>query len=236
MKPVTPENMAKLQQQAMLIIETDALGGLHRATTSINEALGNLEKSKGNPTLPTHQANLKALEDRVHLLMEYLENCILAHSNDKGGFKNDPTGLFEGNSQWSKSEKLNKKYSFSHLVDVHAKKWKEKKRIDEEALAKGELISSTSAAEALNSTEDVVELTLNNGDTVLLDRKENLIGEKDPETGKISWYKSSYNLTKDWIGSVCSYIKNWGADIWKWLVSKYQQCVNFFYGDDEVKA
>lgn len=227
-------NLDKAQQSLKHMIENNPTQGLFKGEAFIDKSLDSYESLIGKPAMVLQAQKAEAvLRKGVEDFVEYIEMCILSHANGIGGFRTDPTGLLSGVSKWSTSPQAKKKYPRTyHLIDQYAQEYIKQKI--ESSKGGSEAVSQTAIAQALDAQdESSVEIPLNNGDTLKMDRDENLIGVTDGTTGKTTWFKSKVDLAKGWCATVMDYLKQWGLSIWNWLVSKYQQAKSFVFDTNE---
>lgn len=235
--PVNPKAMSKHVEDLEAMIETNPLGAVQKLNSKINEILTDLEKNKDKAGFQMQAERADTtLKQTINWGIELIEMCLFAHTEDKGGFPVDPTGLLVGKTLWGTSPKMQKRFPKTHmLVDQYAKECIQEKLKGSKGDNPDEFMSSSAAAQILNSQEDVVTTQLTDGSEITFDKKENLIGVKDKETGEISWFRSKYNLAKEWASSVMQYLKEQGIRLWNWMKARYESCVNFIFGSDDKK-
>jgi hypothetical protein len=225
-------NQEVLAARVATQLQTDPFSALGKATTRITELLTELEKAKKDP-IALRRAKLTAeLKASVHGMMEYIEAGILLNTKGEGGgFQKDPSGIFSGTSIWH-SENMRKRYSYCNAVTDAAKEYIDSKQVQPDA-PEGENVSPTSAAMLLDTEDKQVTVKFNDGSEAIIDRETNEIGTVDKKTGTVTWFHSSWDLGKDWLKFVISYILAAGGVLWNWVSDKAYAGWNKVFGDDE---
>lgn len=207
--------------------------GLAKGLQKIDALLAAIDKAEKSPITLTADKLKSELRTDIEHIIEFVQYHIISFAAGDAGFRSDPTGLLTGRSNYSTPLML-KKYKCAHLVDEYAKE------IVAEKLKKQEspdcYVSATAVAQTLSDESNIVDIQLTDGSHIQLNKEESTVGVVNQETGKISWYKSKYDLAKNWSVSILSWFYDLGVMIKEWLVTRYQRTVEFWTGDEDTQT
>lgn len=207
--------------------------GLAKGLAKIDSILEAIDKTSKLPIQVTCDGHKAYLKTQLAHLIEFIEVCILSFADGKAGFRSDPTGMLTGRSNYS-SDVMKKKFTCAHLVDQYCQEIVAenlKKKVTEDCD-----VSQTAVAQALGDDSPIVDIELTDGSHIKLDKINDTIGIVDVKTGKIEWFKSKYQLGKEWACALMSWLWTWGVRIKDWLADKYNQCVDWWKDDETVTS
>lgn len=230
----TQINKTELDNMLSSAIRFNAMLGVCNIDMLILSTLENMQKLPPNANLkaPGNAHYVESLKEYVYYLMGYINQCILAYAaNQEHGFQKDVYGYWDNETKYSRTE-IKNKFRYAHYIPELISQWKEENRVNPEKLAEGELISPVEAAELVASDEEVLEATLNDGSTIIIDRPNNRVGAMGND-GKMIWVKSKINLIKEKLVALKNWIAHWGGKILNWIKEYYGKAKEWFFGDDE---
>lgn len=230
----TQINKVELNNMLSSAIQFNAMLGVCNIDMLILSTLENMQKLPANVDLkaPGNAHHVDSLKEYVYYLMGYINQCILAYAaNQEHGFQKDAYGFWDNETKYSRTE-IKNKFRYAHYVPELISQWKEENRVNPEKLAEGELISPLEAAELVASDEEVLEATLNDGSTIIIDRPNNRVGAMGND-GKMIWVKSKINLIKEKLVALKNWIAHWGGKILNWIKEFYGKAKEWFFGEDE---
>lgn len=230
----TQINKTELDNMLSSAIQFNAMLGVCNIDMLILSTLENMQKLPANANLkaPGNAHHVESLKEYVYYLMGYINQCILAYAaNQEHGFQKDVYGYWDNQTKYSRTE-IKNKFRYAHYIPELISQWKEENRVNPEKLAEGELISPVEAAELVASDEEVLEATLNDGSTIIIDRPNNRVGAMGND-GKMIWVKSKVNLIKERLVALKNWIVKWGGKILNWIKEYYGKAKEWFFGENE---
>lgn len=204
--------------------------GLARGLQKVDETLELLDKAMKQP-IPLQADKLKSeLRLYVSQLVEFLEFNILQFAQGETGLRTDPTGLLTGRSNYSSASML-KKYKCAYLVDEYAieivaENLKKKPSADCH-------ISTLAVAKAVSDDSPVVDIELTDGSHILVDKVNNNLGAVSQDTGKVTWLKSKYDLARDGVKAMMSWLWDMCVRIKEWCIKMYNKGVDWWHEEEQ---
>lgn len=207
-------NMAVNTKQKNVKVNPNSVVYLHKIATDIQNLLIHMQQPviKNNPkALNESKAKLKAI---VKDWIQTTQRLLLLNSQGTANFfAEDSFRILKADTDWGKPEMI-KVYEFAHLVNTYAKEL-----LAEEAEASknagAPIDPNTVLDQSTDSSVEVMDFTLNNGDNIKIDKES---GDMEVLTanGKRAFFPKQFKGIKgfinsiwNWIISACQWIKTW---------------------------